>query len=334
MHPPAVFEPAALRAHRLFESRDLDDIRDRISRVMQPHEVHALARVAPRPGAHMDFMRVGRIGLGTIDFGAPVRIDVGPLDGYHLLMFCLRGNAAVRAGGRELLADARHGIVCGAGQSFEGAFSADCEQFVVRIEREALQAHCGREVQFAPVLDLQAPALQAWLDQVRLLTGSGTLAQVAQRSATVATEVERLLVLLLLEGQAWSEPRADRALPPPSGARPGVAPGCVRRAEAFIESHAADPLRLADIAAAAGVPMRTLLEAFRRFRGHSPMQFLREARLDRAHALLGAGDPGTQVATVALDCGFTHFGRFAQAYRVRFGQSPSQRLAAARGVRA
>ncbi|MGN4071462.1 anthranilate 1,2-dioxygenase regulatory protein AndR, partial [Burkholderia gladioli] len=59
---PTLFDPLALRAHRLFESRDLDETRERISRVMQPH---ALVPGGRRHGgaAHMDFVRLGRLGL-------------------------------------------------------------------------------------------------------------------------------------------------------------------------------------------------------------------------------------------------------------------------------
>src|SRR5438094_9853319 len=83
------FEPSALRGHRLFESVDLDDARERISRVMQPHLL--LPRGPARAvRSHMDFVRIGGIGIGTIAFGAPMHVDVDRLDDYYLLMFCLR----------------------------------------------------------------------------------------------------------------------------------------------------------------------------------------------------------------------------------------------------
>lgn len=93
-----------------------------------------------------------------------------------------------------------------------------------------------------------------------------------------------------------------------------------------MEANVAKPIRLGDIAEAAGVPVRTLLDGFQRFRSQSPMQRLREMRLDRAHAQLLAAHENTSVAAAALDCGFLHFGRFSEAYRRRFGRSPSATL--------
>ncbi len=316
----AAFEPHVLRQHRLFESFDLDDTRERISRVMQPHTLHPLQGAVPGGRSHMDFLRLGSIGMGSIVFGQAMRVDVDAVEDYHLLMFCLQGHADALADGRATPADASRGMICAPGRSFHADLSPDCEQFVLRLDRTMVEAHCGRAVHFREELDLRRPALRAWLDQLRVLATSPALMASAQQHPLIAVELERLLIMLLLDGQG----EYDDA---PSPSR-SIAPVCVRRAERYMEEHAADPLRLADIASAADVPARTLLEAFKRFRDTSPMQHLRELRLERAHQLLVNADESTQVATVALDCGFTHLSRFAQAYRVRYGRPPSATLAA------
>jgi AraC-like DNA-binding protein len=61
------------------------------------------------------------------------------------------------------------------------------------------------------------------------------------------------------------------------------------------------------------------------------MGFLRDARLRRAHQDLIAARPDTTVTDVAMRWGFTHFGRFAEIYRNRFGCTPREALKAARG---
>ena len=327
-----VFEPSLLRANRLFESRDLDDTRERISRVMQPHKLQPLAHAGAGTGrAHMDFVRLGGVGLGAIEFGEAMRVHVEEIEDYHLLMFCLRGNARVLADGEPLQASTSQGIICPPGRSFVADLSPDCEQFVVRLDRRMVEAHCGRAIRFHETLDLRRPQLQGWLDQLRVLATSPTMLQAAQRNPLIAVELERLLVHLLLEGQAWTDASAPAIRNSASAVTPpGIASACVRRAEAYMDAHAADAVCLEDIATAAGVPARTLLDAFKRFRGTSPMQHLRALRLDRVHALLQQADADgqAQVATLAMDCGFVHLGRFSQAYRERFGQVPSATLRA------
>lgn len=333
------FEPRALRAHRLFESHDLDEARERISRVMQPHRLRPLGAGAQTgSNAHMDYTRLGELGLGTIAFfGQPTQVDVEAVEDYHLLMFCLRGHAEVRTAGQTLTASTHSGIVCAPGHSFLADLSPDCEQFVLRLDRRMVEAHLGLDdapARFHAALDLRRPALQAWLDQLHLLAASPALLDTARRHPLVAVEMERLLVHLLHEGQGLGADTHDAHLQ-----TMGIAPACVLRAERYMEEHASSALRLADIAAAARTPTRTLLEAFKRFRNTSPMQHLQGVRLERAHALLrdggdkstdGAAPESASVATIAFDCGFTHLGRFAQAYRQRYGLSPSATLAARR----
>lgn len=327
--PSRHFEPSLLRANRLFESTDIDDTRERISRVMQPHRLQALSGHGlshTQRHSHMDFIRVGGIGLGAIDFGQAMRVDVDRMEDYHLVMFCLRGRAQATCNGQAVQASTSRAMVCAPGRAFTADLSADCEQFVVRLDRQMLQAHAGANVYFEPGLDLRRMEIQAWLEQLRLLATSPSLLQTAQRHPLIAVEMERLLVQLLLVGQPnrqTVEISVDE-----TGSR-GPMPACVKRAEAFIQAQADQPLRLADIASAAEVPTRTLLSAFQRFKNCSPMQYLQHVRLEVAHQRLRQPTSQTTVASVALDCGFLHQGRFAQSYRARYGQLPSVTLLAA-----
>ncbi|WP_256369852.1 AraC family transcriptional regulator [Microvirga sp. KLBC 81] len=104
-------------------------------------------------------------------------------------------------------------------------------------------------------------------------------------------------------------------------------PFYVKRAEAYIEAHFAEPLSLADLAAQAGVSARSLQNGFQNFRNITPMGFLRSVRLRRAHEALLSADPAVVTVTqIASACGFTHLGEFGTAYRRVFGVTPGQTL--------
>jgi transcriptional regulator GlxA family with amidase domain len=107
-----------------------------------------------------------------------------------------------------------------------------------------------------------------------------------------------------------------------------VMPASVRRAVDFIEAHADQPITLSQIAAEAGVTGRALQYAFQRYHGTTPTGYLRQVRLERAHAQLQAADPadGTTVAAVARRWGWASAGQFAALYRQRFGVRPSHTL--------
>lgn len=102
-----------------------------------------------------------------------------------------------------------------------------------------------------------------------------------------------------------------------------AAPRTVRRALAYIEENAREPLTLEDIARAAGISSRGLQHAFQRALGTSPTAQLRAVRLAGAHAELRAGTPQT-VAEVARRWGFSSASRFARYYRENYGRNPGQ----------
>lgn len=99
----------------------------------------------------------------------------------------------------------------------------------------------------------------------------------------------------------------------------------VRRAMAFIEERLAEDIGLAEIAR---MSPRGLQAAFRREKGTTPLGCLRTTRLEAAHRDLQAADPttGTTVESVAARWGFAHRGRFAAAYRDRYGQASATTL--------
>lgn len=308
-------EPLALRRNRYFESRDVDDTRERIAAVLQPHRLEPTGR-ARRIRSHMDCVRFGGTVIGALDFGDEMDVVVDEMENYYLFVLSLKGHADMRVMGAQGVISPDRGVACIPGGHFSGRFSADCEQFFLRVDRATVTAHTGADLlHFDHRLDLSRPALAPWLAQFRLLASQPELADLARGNALVGIEMERLLLSLLLAGQPHRA--ADDT------ERTGIAPAVVRRAEAWIEAHAAEPVRLDDIAAAAGVPVRTLLAGFRRFRDTSPMQLVRRHRLDQARRRLLSG-ADVRIADVALDCGFTHLGRFSQIYRETFGETPSE----------
>jgi AraC-like DNA-binding protein len=108
----------------------------------------------------------------------------------------------------------------------------------------------------------------------------------------------------------------------------GDTPQPLRRALAFMDERAGDPITLNEIATAARLSPRGLQAAFRRHLDITPLAYLRSVRMEQAHRDLEDAAPGdgVSVAAVAARWGFTHLGRFAVEYRRRFGIYPSQTL--------
>jgi anti-anti-sigma factor len=125
---------------------------------------------------------------------------------------------------------------------------------------------------------------------------------------------------------AAAAPRAS-LLSAISGHNVGADTGTLRRAIAFIDKHAGDDISAADIADAACVTSRAVQLAFRRYLGITPLGYLRQVRLERAHRELLAARPAPGTVTrIAADWQFTNLSRFTARYRATYGVLPSQTL--------
>jgi AraC-like DNA-binding protein len=189
-----------------------------------------------------------------------------------------------------------------------------------------LQALLGRSLQapldFAFDFDLTSAPGRSWRNTLDLLLVESDSSDGLIGRRAVRQHLERLLASSLLLAQTHNY--TDELLRP----EPPAYPRTVRRAVDLIEAHPENVFTVGDLAQAAGVSARRLQEGFREHLGVSPMTYLRNVRLDRAHADLLTGATG--VTDAAGRWGFTHLSRFSAAYRRRFGAAPSETLAGGR----
>lgn len=309
---------------RTWFSRDLDDASARLSDVYNTNRL----RLA---GSGQDFRmrlrtaQVGRLGVATLSFGAEVDIDQAGDRPFVLVTTQVRGFSRVATGGRAAEGGSGFVVVDSAGQPVSKRFSGDSERCNVRIDQAVVDAKCAallgrpleRSLSFSPFGANNGVVQRRWIGLLQMLLGYADSAGPAEPIVHHLEEVV-LLHLLLEHEHIYSDALRQ--------GRDGLAPRHVRRAEDYMRSHAGAALTLEQIGEAVGCSVRTLSDGFRQARGMTPMNFLRQIRLDGARHDLCQGPAPGGVSDVALRWGFAHLGRFAEAYRRRFGESPSATL--------
>jgi AraC family transcriptional regulator len=90
----------------------------------------------------------------------------------------------------------------------------------------------------------------------------------------------------------------------------------------FVESDAARPIALKEMAAAAGMSKYHFLRVFRQLTGVTPHQYLISARLRRAALALASSR--RHVLEIALDSGFGDLSTFNKTFRAVFSLTPTQ----------
>lgn len=110
------------------------------------------------------------------------------------------------------------------------------------------------------------------------------------------------------------------AMSDPNARVPSAGQRRVAQAIALMRSNYAEPLSIANIASELRCSMRSLQAAFHETGHVNPQEMLAGIRLDAVRIKLLSGK--ASVTESALGCGITHLGRFGQAYRRRYGESP------------
>lgn len=97
--------------------------------------------------------------------------------------------------------------------------------------------------------------------------------------------------------------------------------GKVRLARQVIEENLAEPLSVAELAAAVGMTVKKLQYGFQvLFRG-SVGQVYKQVRLSKAMVLVSKGD--LSMIDIAIECGYECPGSFTRAFKLAFGASPT-----------
>lgn len=324
---------AVLAQHAICEHAGFDEFRHELNALYYPARVEPLGS-AGAGGGLLRGVRTEHLTVGVMRFGRPTLVDPGRTGaGYHVNV-TLAGRIASSTDDEETVSTAGDATVFAPHRTHRLTHCADgAAQLGIRIDRRLvdaeLEALLGRPVrapvEFALEFDLASPAGRAWRASLDLLLAELDNPDGLIGRAAVRSYHERLLATGLLFAQRHSYTEALRA-----GGAPAT-PRSVRRVIDVLHSEPQEPYTVGDLARVAGVSARRLQEAFREHLGTTPTGYLRSVRLDRVHAELRAGTAG--VTECAYRWGFTHLGRFASAYRDRFGELPSETARTAAGDR-
>ena len=105
-----------------------------------------------------------------------------------------------------------------------------------------------------------------------------------------------------------------------------------RKTEEYVQEHYRDPIFLEDICRDTGVGLRTLQRCVKKYFNVTVTELVESVRMTSARRDLSRLRPEeASVTRIAFDNGFTHLGRFSMAYRERYGETPSERLAWSEG---
>ncbi|TNC25169.1 AraC family transcriptional regulator [Amycolatopsis alkalitolerans] len=308
---------------------DPDEACGRCGEVYFPHRLTVLHDPATFRMS-LSATRIGPVSAGLLSYAGEVRLTTGELETGYEINVPLDGVLYTRTSRGEVCADPGLAAVYSPDTAaMLHGWAGGGSLFGLKIDRAAL------ETQLADLIDAPVRSGVRLDGSITLRQGPGRQWWALARSLVeLAREpdgplsrpmVARPLVQSVITGllHAVEHPYRDRLVTCPR--RPP--PESVRRAVELLETEPELPWTVVDLARRSGLSTRALQEGFLRHVGRSPMAYLRTVRLRHAHADLVAADPARHtVAGIAGRWGFVHLGRFAAAYRERYGSAPSETL--------
>lgn len=280
--------------------------------------------------ARGNWIQLRDIALGFSACSAPAAVSFDPCD-FVRLQLPLRGQGTTSCARTVTHLDAEHPCLTSARRPVTFQYGRDFEHFVLRVSDAAIRARLELlldtpiqgEVEFSPsefagntgilVLRRLIETIACSLDDEASLISPLALAELEAALVLQLLLASRHTFSALLEREARS-----------------AAPACVKRVEAHIEQNWHRPVTMEELVRTGGVSERSLYKSFQQSRGYTPMQFLKQVRLDRARDLLRSDRDGRSVAGIAFAAGFLSTNHFAREYHRAFGELPSRTLEGSR----
>lgn len=317
-----------LYSNPLFQSDVRVEAHDHVARELTDHILRWKPGV---PDAAMFKGELDRLKIYALRYGAEVEVSARPFEDFSLVHTSLGAGAEIDCDGQRLWVAEGRTAVLSPKEQIRLRWSPGNQQLIIRVPHSLLAEASGVEAESSALLAsgfLLPRTLEAQWDLIaHSLLNMLSCPADSNVHTNWARHLERNLALfLLLHQPVLDSPLAlpmQTTLHAPSSQEPiSRSTRQIDAVVAFIESHLSAPVSLEDLARAAGLSGRSLNALCNRYFGISPMELLRNARLDAVRSRLVL-DPAASITETALAFGFGHLGRFAAYYMARFNERPS-----------
>jgi AraC-like DNA-binding protein len=269
--------------------------------------------------------KFGAIDLCRLRYGGRARVLSEGLGNLYHVQFILRGHCHYDTTPHGGTYAAGHVLVINPDEPIDLTYSDDCEKFILKVPACLFDDACVEHRWQKPEGGLRFLPVPYRFEELESLLYLLTLICQEAESDCITPQIlghyHRVVASKLMTMLRHNVCLESPNLPPAS----------FERLERFIEDNIKRDIAIEELAQQARMSQRSLYLLFDKYAHMTPMNFIRQKKLERVYSTLM--DPACQVANitaVALDYGFNHLGRFSECYKAAFGVLPSESFKARR----
>ena len=307
----------------LFQSNDYQTIKDQISHYLCPHrfDVEAQAPLNTR----LNGFSFGNGALYDLKYSAPVVICIDDSSSFYLFRITLEGQCQVGAANQQLLQSVGIMSVTHPHTRQQIVTNQHCRNIILKLSKQEIETQLFKMLGHTS----QAPV---WFDSGLSCTAEGISSivetlnylchayyNIQNWSFISASFTQYLIELILLKiPNNYSEQL--------NAQRQQLVPGYIKKAQQYIQDNLHQAISLATLSQYCEVSIRSLQKGFSQYLQQTPVEYIREQRLERVHSALQQAVDHQTVTDILLDHGIQSFGHFSTLYKKRFGCLPSHTL--------
>ncbi|GAB2825635.1 AraC family transcriptional regulator [Alpinimonas psychrophila] len=315
-----------LHSRLLIKSDFVDDIRDGVNNLTEDEHILTPGLDGRLQGT-VAGLKIGDVSMVFVSYGSDVTV-VSPPNRRRILVALPLGPMGVECGNNEWVAEgpfALHGTQT-TKMAPHGGLGCLIAAVDVGVLESLLASTFGRSLANPMLLSMAEPLKMA-APELMTSIWSSVIGQVdaspaGQPDAMLEQGLSGILMSSILTGLS---PYISDVLEPKTKF---LGPRYVAAAKVYLEEHFAEDISIEAVASAVGISARQLTAAFQEHIGKSPVQLLREIRLEKVRGRIEASHlPGiTTVSSIAMASGFSHLGRFSAHYAEKYQEQPSETL--------
>ena len=307
----------------IFNSNDYQTIKEKISQYLCPHRFDVVSH--QQLNTRLNGFLFGTSALYDLKYNAPVEITIDAQSEHYLFRLTLEGECLVQDSQQRLVQSP--GVITVSNPLIQSRIVTNqhCRNIILKLSKpivekqlfKILACSMHEALAFENGLSCSAEGADAIIQTLSYLCYAHDH---IENWSVISQSFEQYLIELVLLKLPNNYSRQLNLR------QPILLPSYMKRAKQYITLHLQENITLSELGEYCGVSVRTLQKGFSAYVGQTPVEYIRDLRIQQVHHELLNAESNETVTDILLKNGINSFGHFSSQYKKCYGCSPSQTL--------